>query len=129
MDNKELERYWFKSANRDYKTMKIMLENKRNNWCLFLGHLVIEKLLKGLYARNNPENPVAPKTHNLILLSQKSGLEVPSNIKEKIQIINTFNIATRYDDYKESFYKKCTDEYTKLQVKNIKEVLKWIKEQ
>ena len=129
MDNKNLIQYWINSADRDYKTMEIMFENKRNTWCLFLGHLIIEKLLKGLYARNNPQNPIAPKTHNLILLSKKSNLEVPENIKEKIQVINTFNIAARYDDYKESFYKKCTDKYTKEQVKNIKEVEKWLKEQ
>ncbi len=48
------------------------------------------KLLKGLYAKNNPDNPIAPKIHNLILLSQKANLEVPTEIREKIQTINTF---------------------------------------
>ena len=94
-----------------------------------LGHLVIEKILKGLYAKNNPENPIAPKIHNLILLSQKANLEVPKEIREKIQIINTFNISARYDDYKKSFANKCTNEYTAEQVKNIEEVQKWLKEQ
>ena len=64
-----------------------------------MGHLVIEKLLKGLYAKNNPDAPIAPKIHNLILLSQKANLEVPTEIREKIQTINTFNISARYDDY------------------------------
>ena len=36
-------------------------------------------------------------------------------------------LSARYDDYKESFYEKCTDEYTALQVKNIEEVYKWLK--
>ena len=94
-----------------------------------LGHLVIEKILKGLYAKNNPENPIAPKIHNLILLSQKANLEVPKEIREKIQVINTFNISARYDDYKKSFANKCTNEYTAEQVKNIEEVQKWLKEQ
>ena len=44
-------------------------------------------------------------------------------------IINTFNISARYDDYKRSFDEKCTDEFTKKQVENIKEVQKWLKEQ
>ena len=30
-----------------------MYKNKKNTWTLFLGHLVIEKLLKGLYAKKN----------------------------------------------------------------------------
>lgn len=125
----DLMNYWFESANSDFDTMKVLLKNKKNTWCLFLGHLVIEKLLKGLYARNNPENPIAPKIHNLILLSQKANLEIPNEIREKIQVINTFNISARYDDYKRSFEEKCTNEYTSEQVKNIEEVQKWLKKQ
>ena len=129
MDSVDLTIYWFESADSDYETMKVLYNNKKNTWCLFIGHLVIEKLLKGLYAKNNPENPIAPKIHNLILLSQKANLEVPTEIREKIQTINTFNISARYDDYKKSFDAKCTDDYTKEQVKNIEEVQKWLKEQ
>lgn len=129
MNDSDLMKYWFESANRDYETMQVLYENKKNTWCLFIGHLVIEKLLKGLYAKNNPDNPIAPKIHNLILLSQKAHLEVPNEVREKIQIINTFNISARYDDYKRSFDEKCTDEFTKKQVENIKEVQKWLKEQ
>ena len=129
MDSIDLTKYWFESADSDYETMKVLYNNKKNTWCLFIGHLVIEKLLKGLYAKNNPDNPIAPKIHNLILLSQKANLEVPTEIREKIQTINTFNISARYDDYKKSFDAKCTDDYTKEQVKNIEEVRKWLKEQ
>ena len=129
MDNIDLTKYWFESADSDYETMKVLYNNKKNTWCLFIGHLVIEKILKGLYAKNNPNNPIAPKIHNLILLSQKANLEVPTEIREKIQTINTFNISARYDDYKKSFDAKCTNDYTQEQVKNIEEVRKWLKEQ
>ena len=129
MNNIDLMKYWFESSDSDFDTMKVLFENHKNTWCLFIGHLVIEKLLKGLYAKNNPENPISPKIHNLILLSQKANLEVPNEIKEKIQVINTFNISARYDDYKKTFEEKCTNEYTTLQFKNIKEVQKWLKEQ
>ena len=129
MDSVDLTKYWFESADSDYETMKVLYNNKKNTWCLFIGHLVIEKLLKGLYAKNNPDAPIAPKIHNLILLSQKANLQVPTEIREKIQTINTFNISARYDDYKKSFDAKCTDDYTKEQVKNIEEVQKWLKEQ
>ena len=129
MNSIDLMEYWFKSADEDYDTMLYMRAGKKNTWCLFMGHLVIEKLLKGLYAKNNPDDPIAPKIHNLILLSQKANLEVPTKIREKIQTINTFNISARYDDYKKSFDAKCTDDYTSEQVKNIEEVQKWLKEQ
>ena len=129
MNNIDLMKYWFESSDSDFDTMKVLFENHKNTWCLFIGHLVIEKLLKGLYAKNNPENPISPKIHSLILLSQKANLEVPNEIKEKIQVINTFNISARYDDYKKTFEEKCTNEYTTLQFKNIEEVQKWLKEQ
>lgn len=129
MNNIDLMNYWFDSANSDFDTMMVLFENRKNTWCLFIGHLVIEKMLKGIYAKNNPQNPIAPKTHNLILLSQKAKLYVSQEIREKIQIINTFNISARYDDYKKSFEEKCTNEYTSKQVKNIEEVLIWLKEQ
>ena len=129
MNSIDLMEYWFKSADEDYDTMLYMKAGKKNTWCLFMGHLVIEKLLKGLYAKNNSDDPIAPKIHNLILLSQKANLEVPTEIREKIQTINTFNISARYDDYKRNFDEKCTDDYTSEQVKNIEEVRKWLKEQ
>ncbi len=122
MNSIDLMEYWFKSADEDYDTMLYMKVGKKNTWCLFMGHLVIEKLLKGLYAKNNVDDPIAPKIHNLILLSQKANLEVPTEIREKIQTINTFNISARYDDYRRSFDEKCTDDYTSEQVKNIEEV-------
>ncbi len=129
MNSIDLMEYWFKSADEDYDTMLYMKAGKKNTWCLFMGHLVIEKLLKGLYAKNNVDAPIAPKIHNLILLSQKANLEVPTEIREKIQTINTFNISARYDDYKRTFDEKCTDDYTAEQVKNVEEVQKWLKEQ
>ena len=129
MNSIDLMEYWFKSSDEDYDTMLYMKAGKKNTWCLFMGHLVIEKLLKGLYAKNNLNDPIAPKIHNLILLSQKANLEVPAEIREKIQTINTFNISARYDDYKKTFDEKCTDDYTSEQVKNVEEVRKWLKEQ
>ena len=106
MDNKNLMEYWLDSSEEDYNVMKYLYKGKKNSYCLFFGHLVIEKLLKGLYAKNNPENPVAPKIHNLILLTQKAKLNVPDEIREKIKVINTFNISARYDDYKKKFFRE-----------------------
>ncbi len=61
-----------------------MYENKRNTWCLFLGHLVIEKLLKGLYAKNNKENPYTIKSHNLLALAEKCDLELTDEQLERL---------------------------------------------
>lgn len=122
MDNIDLMEYWLKSEENDYEAMQVMFSSKKNTWTLFLGHLVIEKLLKGLYAKSHPENPYTIKSHNLLALAEKCDLELTDEQVQKLQIITQFNISARYDDYKESFYQKCTDEYTVEQVKNIEEV-------
>ena len=127
MDNIDLMRYWLKSSNEDYDVMQVMFKNKKNTWTLFLGHLVIEKLLKGLYAKNNKDNPYTIKSHNLLALAEKCKLDLTDEQVKKLQIITQFNISSRYDDYKENFKQKCTDEYTKQQVRNIEEVITWLK--
>ena len=129
MNNIDLMNYWFDSAYNDFDTMKVLFENKKNTWCLFLGHLVIEKLLKGLYAKNNEENPYTIKSHNLLALAEKCNLELTDEQVEKLQIITQFNISARYDDYKHSFAEKCTNKYTAEQVKNVEEVQKWLRKQ
>lgn len=129
MTNIELLNYWIESSEEDYDTMKVLYNSKKYSWSLFVGHLVIEKLLKAIYAKKYVNNPVAPKVHNLILLSQKADLQVPDKMKDKIKVINTFNISARYDDYKREFSNKCTFEYTTNQIENIKEVRQWLKEQ
>ena len=127
MDNINLMQYWVNSSDEDYDTMQVMFKNKKNTWALFLGHLVIEKLLKGLYSKQNKENPYTIKSHNLLALAEKCNLDLTNKQIEQLQIITQFNISARYDDYKENFKKKCTYVYTLEQVKNIEEVRKWLK--
>ncbi len=127
MDNINLMEYWINSSEEDYNVMKYLYKGKKNSYSLFFGHLVVEKLLKGLYAKNNKENPYTMKSHNLLALAEKCNLDLTDEQVEKLQIITQFNISARYDDYKESFNKKCTDEYTAMQIKNIEEVRIWLK--
>ena len=129
MTNIELMNYWIESSDDDYNTMKNLYSSKDYSWCLFVGHLVIEKLVKALYAKNNTENPYAPKIHNIITIAKKCNLELDDEKAEIFGIINTFNIGARYDDYNKEFQNKCTEEYTDKQIKNIEEMRTWLKEQ
>ena len=127
MNNIDLMNYWIKSADKDFETMEILYKNKQNTWCLYIGQLIIEKLLKALYAKNNKGTPYAPKSHDLLYLAEKIGINLTSEQKILLDIITKFNLEARYDDYKETFRQNCTDEYTAKQVKNIKEVREWLK--
>ena len=127
MNNIALMNYWIESSDEDYDTMMYMKAGKKNTWCLFMGHLVIEKLLKALYARNNKNAPYAPKSHDLLHLAEKTDLELTDRQEDLLDTITRFNMNARYDDYKKEFYLKCTDEYTEQQLKNIEEVRTWLK--
>ena len=127
MNNIDLMNYWIESSDEDYDTMMYMKAGKKNTWCLFMGHLVIEKLLKALYARNNKNAPYAPKSHDLLHLAEKTDLELTDRQEDLLDTITRFNMNARYDDYKKEFYLKCTDEYTEQQLKNIEEVRLWLK--
>jgi len=74
IDEDKLIKYWIESSDEDYETMIIMFRNKRYNWSLFIGHLMIEKLLKALYVKTNNDYP--PYIHNLVSLAEKCGLEL-----------------------------------------------------
>lgn len=128
MDNINLMQYWINSSNKDYEAMIKNYEIKQYTWSLFIGHLTIEKLLKGLYAKNNPDSPYTIKSHNLLALAQKCNIELTEEQVEKLKIITQFNISTRYDDYQNEFYEMCTENYTKEQINNIEEVRKWLKQ-
>ena len=127
MNNIDLMNYWIESSEEDYDTMMYMRAGKKNTWCLFMGHLVIEKLLKALYAKNNGNAPYAPKSHDLLHLAEKTELELTDRQEDLLDTITRFNMNARYDDYKKEFYLKCTDEYTEQQLKNIEEVRLWLK--
>lgn len=126
MDNIDLMNYWIESADEDYNVMLDLKEKNRNTYCLFFGQMVIEKLLKALYAKNNKGAPYAPKTHDLLYLAEKLNIELTEEQEITLNEITTFNLSTRYDDYKRAFYNKCTDEYTEEQINKIKEVKAWL---
>ena len=129
MTNIELMNYWIESSNDDYNAMKNLYNSGDYSWCLFVGHLVIERLIKAIYAKNNPDSPHAVFSHDLLLLANKSNLEINDDKEDKLDLITSFNINARYEDYKRDFYKKCTKEYTEEQMKNIEEMRTWLKEQ
>ena len=101
------------------------MENNAFNKELFIGHLMIEKLLKAYYVKAQSDYP--PFIHNLLRLAEKSGLKLTADKKEQLVTITAFNINTRYDDYKMSFKKQCTPEFTEEWIDKLKDLRSWIK--
>lgn len=102
-----------------------LYESKDFHWSLFIGHIVIEKLLKADVVKITKAH--APFTHDLLRLSQLANLSLNAEQKDWLDTITTFNLNTRYDNYKEEFYLKCTPEFSELWMERIKTIRTWIK--
>jgi len=118
--------YWLTTSDKDFNTMINLYNSKDYHWSLFIGHLVIEKLLKALYIKKAEGIVQPPRTHDLLLIAEKAGIEATEKQKDLLDMITTFNISARYPDYKNSFYIKCTREYTENRINEIKELRKWL---
>jgi len=125
-DSNELIAYWIKSSNNDFQAMSHLFDKGHYTWALFVGHLVVEKLLKALYMQTFETNP--PFIHDLYRLAEKCSIDLDEDQKDSLDTITTFNIQARYDDFKMEFYKKCTRKFTKEWIDSITELRKWIKE-
>ena len=126
MKKEELIKYWIDASELDFRAMNNLYASKDFVWSLFLGHLVIEKLLKAFAAKN--DLTVIPKIHDLNKLSKTAGLELNESLKDSFDIITSFNIEARYPDFKHLFYKKCTNKFTSSNIERIKEIRIWLLE-
>ncbi len=127
MKKNEFVKYWVDSSDNDLSTMNHLFEKKDYHWSLFIGHLVVEKLLKAYYVQNISNHP--PRIHNLLRLAEKSDLALSEKQKDFLTTVTAFNLGARYDDYKMEFYKTCTQEFTKEWISEIKGFRKWIKKE
>ena len=124
-DKEKLIAHWIESSDNDYKTMLDLFSTNNYHWALFMGHLVIEKLLKAYFVKERNEYP--PLIHDLRRIGEKAGLIFDMDKIITIEAISQFNIRARYDDYKKQFYNLCTQKYTSEWMEKIQEVRLWIK--
>ncbi len=127
MTKKEKIFYWLKSAEHDLDTAIALYDKSKYDWCLFMGHLVLEKILKAFWVRDSKKE--VPFTHNLVELVKGTKIKLTDEQKEWLANINSFNIQARYPDYKFNFYKLCTKEFTSKRFDEIKEFYQWLRSQ
>ena len=127
MTKEEVVQFWLQSSDKDLLTMDHLYLSGDYMWSLFIGHLVIEKLLKAYYIQTKDEN--YPMIHNLLRIAEKAGLDLDKEQQVFFSTVTGFNINARYDDYKQSFYEKCTREFTSVWIEKIKNQGIWIKNQ
>jgi len=88
---------------------------------------VVQKLLKAYYISKKDEN--YPYSHNLLRIAENAEIELNEEQQTLFSTITGFNLNARYDDYKQSFYQKCTPKFTAFWIEKIKSQRIWIKNQ
>jgi hypothetical protein len=56
-------------------------------------------------------------------------MNLPDDYEEWFDVISTFNLNARYDNYKQEFYKLCTKEFAELWVIRIENLRTWLIQQ
>ncbi len=124
IDIEKITIYWISRSDADFETMSNLIKSRDFHWALFIGHLVIERLLKAIVVKTTGKH--APFTHDLRRLAKLSELTFDEEHIKWLDTISTFNLSARYDDYKQDFYKKCTYDFTATWAANIKILREWI---
>jgi HEPN domain-containing protein len=120
--------YWVELSEYDYETAEAMLSSGRYLYVGFMCHQTIEKILKAYFCSRFNESP--PYSHNLTLLSEKSGIEdlLEDDFKGFISLLEPLNIEARYPTHKKELLKSLT----KIRCENIllktNQLREWVKE-
>lgn len=117
--------YWKLTAEKDWIAANHLFEKGDYLHSLFFGHLVIEKLLKAHWVKDN-QSDVPPKSHNLLFLSSQTMLNPDSDILRLFSQINQFQLDGRYPDYKMNMYKIADETYTQALLINIEKAMLWL---
>ena len=124
MDEREVIRYWLISASRDFETAEILYKNKRFHHALFFCHLSIEKKLKAIIVKVTKGAP--PLIHDLVRLAERSRIPLTKSRKDDLAELTTFNVETRYDDHKFSFYKKADKKFSTRYFEKAQRIMEWL---
>ncbi len=102
--------YWLDIAGYDLDTAKAMLETGRYLYVGFMCHQVIEKAVKAYYWEALKDEP--PFTHNLLILTEKSGLKkhLNDNMNKLLNRLMPLNIQARYPHNREELLKILTEQ-------------------
>lgn len=84
--------YWIESSGRDWQAVRSLYNGKNYLQSLFFAHLVLEKLCKAHWVKDNAGN-IPPKIHNLTVILAKTKLKPTKEDAEFLSQINQFQKA------------------------------------
>src|ERR1017187_2638032 len=95
---------------------------------LFWGHLVLEKMCKALYLQNNNRMDY-PYIHNLLVLLNKSNVDINEEQIAFYSDMNSFQAKGRYADTLHEIEATVTKEVCEKYIDKLKTEMIWLKKQ
>jgi len=89
--------YWKDGAAEELTVSSGLFADGRTRHGLFFLHLTIEKVLKAHVCKTTGE--IAPRSHNLLRLTDITGLPVSDSEREFLGELSLFNIEGRYPEF------------------------------
>ena len=122
---------WFNQSEYDFSTADCMYRAGRYIYAVFMIHLSLEKLLKGLYVLYLNENP--PRTHNLVLLQEriqnKYDMKLSGKQNELIEFLNEKSVPSRYPDVLAKVLEEYKEEETGKLLEDVRGLMQCLKNQ
>lgn len=115
--------YWVETAAKNWKAVPHLYKAKCYVEALFWGHLVLEKLLKAHWVKDNTGN-TPPKIHHLIKLAAQTKLVFTDEELLSLAKMNDVQLEGRYPDYIKNVYKIYKVKETTLLLKEVDKIRK-----
>jgi len=125
LNKEEHIKYWIDTAEKDREVIETLYGAKKYLYILFFSHLLLEKLAKALWIKNNEEN-FPPKIHNIILLLEQANVEISAEQKKTYVMMNDFQLEGRYPDYQRRIYEEVTEEVTDEILSKVNKEREWL---
>jgi len=116
---------WSRQATYDFETAEYMFSGGRYFYSVFMCHLSLEKMLKGMYSKIF--NALPPKNHNLVYFIEILELKLIKEHSDFIGELNLASVATRYPEDLAKISKEFTQINTKQILIKTKDILQWLK--
>ncbi len=118
MTKQDYIRYWQETSEKDWEAVESLFEKGNYVHALFWAHLVLEKLLKAHWVKDNRDN-IPPKIHNLVYLERSTALALSQIEVDFLDEMNDYQLDGRYPDYSGKIYETCTHNFADLQLQKV----------
>ncbi len=116
---------WIKIADTDLKMAKVSLREKEPLPLIFHLHAAVEKILKAILVEREE---IPPKVHSLkILALDTCSLKLEEKQKHLLNLLDKGYINSRYPEDLEYFYEEYNLDSCKGLIKEVEEIIKWLK--